>query len=68
MKVYAIVVWTLAILVRFGWHSSQTVAIPISPTTHIWYPVSSLVFWGLVALAVLLTLLALSLPEFKQRR
>jgi len=55
----AIIALALAILVKLTWHSSIALAFPLNATTHRGYPISSVLFWTLLAIAIVSTLLAL---------
>jgi hypothetical protein len=67
MKWCAAVALVLALVVKFAWHSSIEFGFPINPTTDIGYPISTFVFWFLLALAVLFLLVDL-LKSWNRRR
>lgn len=58
MKWLAASIAVLAVILRLTWHSSFAIAIPIGDKTHRGFPLTSVVFWFLVLLCVVLFLIS----------
>ena len=48
----AAVALVLALVVKFAWHSDIDLGFPVNSTTDIGYPLSTVVFWLLLAIAL----------------
>lgn len=59
MKWLAMAALAAAIVLKLTWRRSIDVAIPVSATVHRGYPVSSILFWILLATPLVLFLFAL---------
>ena len=54
MRWFALVAAALALLLRFTWHSTAAIAIPVGNDTHRGFPITSVVFWLLVLVSCFL--------------
>lgn len=67
MKWCAAVPLALALVVKLAWHSSIDLGFPVNATTAIGYPISTFVFWFLLALTVFFLMVDL-LKSWNRRR